>query len=42
MKTKSIFFKMFQERAGHVAQGADCLLCKCEALSSKPSLTKKK
>jgi hypothetical protein len=27
---------------GGVAQAADCLLCKCETLSSNPSPTKKK
>jgi hypothetical protein len=27
---------------GSVAQVIECLLCKCEALSSNPSLTKKK
>jgi hypothetical protein len=29
-------------RAGGVAQVVECLPCKCEALTSKPSNTKKK
>jgi hypothetical protein len=30
------------KRTGGVAQAAECLFCKCKALSSKPSPTKKK
>jgi hypothetical protein len=43
MNSQDTISKITREKwTGSVAQGVECLLCKCEALSSNASPTKKK